>query len=84
MCIGIYVNCPLLLLNFNDTWIFSTYYLKMLKCEILWKSVLLEPSFSVWTEEVTDRFDKLIDAFHNFANTSRNFGESDMYKTRNF
>ena len=32
----------------------------------------------MWTEEVTNKYEKLIGAFRNFANAPKNCGESDI------
>ena len=45
-----YVNYPLLLSDFNETWIFWIEFVKMLKYQISWKSVQWEPSCSTWTD----------------------------------
>jgi hypothetical protein len=34
----LHVKCPLFLLDFNETWIFSTYYQKILRCQVSWKT----------------------------------------------
>jgi hypothetical protein len=64
---------PSFLPNFNDTWIFSTYFRKKknLKCEILWKSVQWEPSGSMRTDRQTN-MTKWIVAFRNFSNAPTN------------
>jgi hypothetical protein len=50
MYIGFHVKYPLLLSNFNETWIFSTDFWEILKCQISWKSVHCERSFSMRTD----------------------------------
>ena len=42
--IGLYINYPLFLSYFHETWIFSTVIRKILTYEISWKSVRWEPS----------------------------------------
>jgi hypothetical protein len=53
---------PLLLSDFNDTWIFSTDFQSIVKYQISWKSVQWEPSCSMRTDRQTD-LTKLIVAF---------------------
>ena len=53
MIINLYwfsVKYPLFLSDFNDTWIFSTDFLKIIKYLILWKSVQWDPSCSMRTD----------------------------------
>jgi hypothetical protein len=49
MCIGLYVEYPLFLLDFKGTRLFSTDFLKKkgLKYQISWKLVQLVPSCSI-------------------------------------
>ena len=58
---------PLFLSDFNETWIFSTDFRKILKYQISWLSVQWETSCSVRTDRLTDT-KKLTVAFRNFAN----------------
>jgi hypothetical protein len=55
---------PLLLSDFNETWIFSTVFRDILKYQISWKSVQWQPSSSMRTDTQTD-ITKLIVAFRN-------------------
>ena len=59
---------------FNETWIFSTNYWKILTYEIFWTSDLWEPIFSARTDRQTDRqtdMTRRIVAFRNFANAPK-------------
>ena len=71
MYIGLHVKYPLCLSDFNETWIFSTDFRKILKYQISWKSVQWQPSGSLQTDMM-----KLIVAFPNYANTSKNDNKS--------
>jgi hypothetical protein len=74
MCIGLRIKYLLFWPDFNDAWIFSTYFRKIPKYEISWKSVQWEPSFSMKRQN-DGRTDmtKLIVAFRNFANVAKIF-----------
>jgi len=54
MSSGIHVKYPLLLSDFNETWIFSIVFLKILKHQISRKPVQLEPSCSMRVERRTE------------------------------
>jgi len=56
--VGLQANYPLFLSDFSETWFFSTYFLKMLKRQISWKSVQWEPSCSMRTAGRTGRHDE--------------------------
>ena len=75
MCIGLHVKYPLFLSDYNESWIFSTDFWKIMKYQISWKSVYLESTSSirtdgwedVWTDRQTD-MTNLIVAFVNYVN----------------
>jgi hypothetical protein len=67
MYIGLRVKCPLFLSDPNQTWMFSTYFQKILRYRISWKSIPWEPSCSMSTDGRTD-MTKLIFTFRNFTN----------------
>ena len=75
MYIGLHVQYPLFLPDFNKTLIFLTDFPKVLKYQISWKSVQWEPNCSMRNNGRTDRctdMTKLIIAFRNNANLPKN------------
>ena len=83
MYIGLHVKYPLLLSDFNATWILLTDLRKIPKYQISWTSVQWEASCSVQTDRQTDRqkggrkdtqrdMTQLTVFFQNFANASKN------------
>ena len=70
------VKYPLLLSDFNETWILSTDLRRKLKYQVSSKSVHWELSCSMKTDRQTDM--KLIVAFRNSANAPNNFDIESM------
>jgi hypothetical protein len=56
--IGRHVKCPLFLSDFNETWIFSTDFRKIVKYQIPWKHAQWQPRCSMRTDGRTDRHDE--------------------------
>jgi len=71
MNIGLNVEYPLFLSDFNETWIFSTVFRKILKYRISQQSVLWGSISSTRTDGRTD-MTKIIVAFHNFVKELKN------------
>ena len=67
MYIVLHVKYPLFLSDFNETWIFSTDFLKILKYKISWKSFNRRPNHSTRMDGQAD-MTKLIIALRNFVN----------------
>jgi len=65
--IDLHTKCLLFLSDFTETWIFSTGFRKILRCQMPWKSLQWEQNFSMRT----DRHDKAIVIFLNSRNASR-------------
>ena len=78
---GLYVNYPPLLSHFNETWISSTGFRKILKYQILLKFVLCEPTFSMLADGQTDVAE--LKAFRDFAKAPNNASNGDSW-ARNF
>ena len=69
MYIGLRVKYRLYLSDFNETWIFSTYFRQIFKYQIACKSVQWETSCSMNTDGQTD-ITKVVIAFPNFPNAA--------------
>ena len=72
MYLRLYVEYPLLLSHYKETWILSTGFRKIPEYQISWKSVQREPICSMRTDGQTD-IKKLIVAFQNFANAPKHW-----------
>jgi len=71
MFIGFHVKWPQFLSDFNEPWIFSTDFRKILAYQILWKSAPWRASCSVRTDGQSDMA-KLVVTFRNFAKAPKN------------
>ena len=67
MYIGLYVKYLLFVLDFNGIWIFWTDFRKILKYQILWKSVRWETIYSMRMVGRTERHDETDIRFPQFC-----------------
>jgi len=67
--IGLHVKYPLFLPGFNDTWIFSTDFQKILKSQISWK--ICPVGAELFHANGRTDMTKLKVAFRNFANAPK-------------
>jgi len=67
MSTGLRVKYPLLLLDFNETWIFSTDFRAVLKYQISWISIQWEHSCSMRSARRTGRHDEDTSYFSKFC-----------------
>ena len=74
-CILVDVKHPILLSDFNENWLFSIDFRKILIYKISWKSVQWEPSCFMRTDGQTCRTTRMkrVVGFHNFANEPKNY-----------
>jgi hypothetical protein len=82
MYIGLHVKYPLFLSDFSETWIFSTDFRKIFKCQVSWKSVQWEPSCSMQTDGRKD-MKNLIVVFRNVANAPETVSYVIIYSKSN-
>jgi hypothetical protein len=68
---GVYAKYPFIWSDFNETWIFSTYFQNIFKYQISWKSVNWEPICFPHADGQTD-VTNLIVAFRNFLKAPKN------------
>ena len=73
ICIGLQENNALFLSDFNKTWLFSTYFRKVLKYKISWESVQWEMSCSMRMDGHIDERTDMVTPTVSF----RNFAKSD-------
>ena len=69
LCVGVHVKYRLCLSYFNQTWMFSTCFRKILKYQLSSKSIHREPCCFMGTDGQTD-MTKLIVAFSTFAKSA--------------
>jgi len=65
VCLG--VQYPLFLSGFINTWTYSTYFRKILKCQSSWKFFHWVPSCSMRTDRKTGRHDEINGRFSQFC-----------------
>jgi len=70
MCTGLNVKCLLFLWDFNETWIFSTYFRKILKNQFSWK--FRPVGAELFQVDVQTDITKLAVVFRNSANAHKN------------
>jgi hypothetical protein len=79
MFIGPHINYPLFLSYFNEIWISSIAFQKILKYQISWKSFQGEPSCSMRTDGRTGINDEVISPFLQFCEHAYNWLRTNIY-----
>ena len=68
---GLHVKRQLFLSDFNEIWIISKDFQKIIKYQISWKSVQWGPSYSIRTDKRTGGIDEANSRFRNSANAPK-------------
>jgi len=68
--IGLNVRCPIFLVDFNQIWIFSTYFRESYECQISRKFIQWEPPWYIRTDRLT-YLRKLRGALRDYVNAAK-------------